>query len=139
MVLEAFWTCLGGLLRRFLRFLGSRERDKKRARFRSGLRPSWSRPGGLLEPPWRRPGASCRRLGGFLGRPWRYFLPVGAAGSISKWFEAVLESSWRRPGTSWRRLGGFLGRPWRDFLPVGAHVVFVICFRTSWSRLGHHF
>ena len=77
--------------------LGSRKRDKKRARFQNGLRPSWSRPGGLLEP------------------------------------------SWRRPGASWRRLGGFLGRPWRDFLPVGAHVVFVICFRTSWSRLGHHF
>ena len=51
----------------------------------------------------------------------------------------LLEPSWRRPGASWRRLGGVLGRPRRDFLAFGRHIVFVICFRTSWSRLGHHF
>ena len=51
----------------------------------------------------------------------------------------LLEPSWRRPGPSWKRLEAVLGRPRRDFLPFGRHIVFAICFRTSWSRHGHHF
>ena len=69
MVLEAFWMCLGCLLGRFWGlFWGLEKRDKKRAQFRSGSRPSWSRPGGDLEPSWRHLGASWRFLRASLAR-----------------------------------------------------------------------
>ena len=66
-----------------------------------------------MEAPWRRSGASWRRLGGFLGRPWRDFLPVGAAGSISKRFEAVLEPSRRPLGAALEASWGVLEASWR--------------------------
>ena len=66
--------------------LGSQERDKKRARFRSGLRPSWTRPGAswdVLEASWKPLRTSLARF--FASwKPYR----------IRDLFSNELESSW---------------------------------------------
>ena len=63
-VLDVSWRSLGAF---FDIILGSRKRDKKRARFRSGLKPSLTPPECILEASWRRPGPSWRHLGSGLG------------------------------------------------------------------------
>ena len=56
-VLEMSWSPVGPFFEVILR---SGKRDKKQARFQNDLRPSWRRPGGVLEAAWTCLGASWR-------------------------------------------------------------------------------